>query len=103
MKEGDEFEKEGYEKSPRGGEKELKRENKDNLSFEVEFDRYDSRGNEIADIDLYPVKIAIPPRNRPKPPSEDEFSEEFEDENNDEDDDLESEDENDKEGRYLQR
>jgi hypothetical protein len=86
--EKDELTKQGYEKSPE------RRKNPNPLSFNVDFDRYDSKGRELEDSDLYPLKTVIPPSNRPKPLSEKDKDKEndfFENIEKDEDDEFEDE------------
>jgi len=48
----------------------------DSLDFDLDLDKYDQRGKAIQDMDLYPIRTAIPRRNKSNFISEQEIFEE---------------------------
>lgn len=49
------------------------KEKREELDFDVDFDKYDHSGRAMQDLDLYPIKDVIPKRNYPKSITDEEF------------------------------
>jgi hypothetical protein len=102
----DELKSKGYEESQAKEQK--KKKNSNELSFDVDLDRYDSKGQALQDSDIFPLKTAIPRRKRPHPIIDEDFfgdeenddSKESENYSSEQDNDEDDEDEEDEEDEW---